>query len=160
MPLTGYTCENSKALHYNTAEGTVIFSIVSIFVNSLSPSFNKSIPTQQKLLSFLCRYWCNVSCRASSLCNGVLTDCASNDQTGKTLIAQDHDGTVGVVTLSTQILWSPQWHTHLCVARCSWASTNSNIFLEEKLWQRQAFSLLSVPIMQSKSTAVPEARIA
>jgi hypothetical protein len=55
---------------------------------------------------------------------------------------------------------APVVHTAVCVrvAKCSGASNNSNIYLEEKMWQRQAIRLLSVPIMQYEFTAIPGKR--
>jgi hypothetical protein len=150
MPLTGYTSENFKALHYSCAEG-------SYFSNSLHPcqvfvhlSTRASTPTQQKFLSFLKRYGCKVSCDASSPCNGVLIDCASINQTGINLTAQSEIGRVGVVIPSTKILWWPQWYTLLLV--CVWPNvqgqaTNLTFTLRKKMWQRQAIRLLNVTIM-------------
>jgi hypothetical protein len=53
MVFTSLTCENFTELYYNIAEGVVLFTVVSIFVDSLIPPLNKSMysqPVQAALL--------------------------------------------------------------------------------------------------------------
>lgn len=109
----------SENLTATLLKAKLFFNIISIFVSNILLPLDKSIHSclvyNFPPPSAATGTWHSA---VSYLHNGVLPGCFSKDQTSKNVMMWGEDFRVGAVALSIEVLWRPQWFTHLSVAWC------------------------------------------